>query len=214
MAITNTGSLISDENGNNRTGTAVSTNIIIKVGNIAVGAVTNMQVTEDRNIALIDEVGTDGHIDSVPQKSTDISGSCERTRFDGLRIAAAFSRSFIHVKSQRIPFDIQIIDTFFSSDPSTNLVTTIKNVWIRKIGYSYRADNFVIVDNMDWVAEDIYSTVSGNNGNAVRNIAGARNDVFDAISGSINPFEAQADRGDRRGALDAAGLLVAISENF
>ena len=188
----NTESLISDVNGKNRTGTAVSTNIIVEVDGNAVGAIQQLSVNENRKITMIDEVGTDGHVDSVPSSSTNITGSCQRTRFDGLRMGQAFSRGWVHVKSQRIPFDIVIKDIFLSSDPNTVLITVIKNVWISKISYSYRANDFVIVEDMDWEAEDIFSKI--NNNNAVTNIDGARNFVID----SLNPFERAADRGDRR----------------
>ena len=65
--------------GQNKTSTAISTNIIIAVlspgaagGYTPVGAVQNMHITESRSIKMIDEVGTDGHIDSVPNQSTNI----------------------------------------------------------------------------------------------------------------------------------------------
>ena len=72
----NTGSiLVNPQTGNDRTGTAISTNILIKVGPLAVGAVQQMTVSEDRRVAMVDELGTDGHIDSVPNQSTNISGT-------------------------------------------------------------------------------------------------------------------------------------------
>lgn len=206
MVAPNTQSIIEDQDGRNRTGTSVSTNIIIEVDGNPVGAIKSLNVDESRTITQIDEVGTDGHIDSVPSKSTNISGSCQRVRYDNLRIAAAFSRPYIHVAAQRIPFNIVIKDIFASSDPNTVLITTIKNVWISKISYTYSADDFVIIENMDWEAETIYSQI--NNNNAVTNVDGARNLPLQ----TVNPFELAADRGDRRGALDAAGLLVAINE--
>jgi len=73
MVAPNTGSFTTAEAARNRTGTAVSTNIIIEVDGNAVGAIQQLQVKEDRSIVTIDEVGTDGHIDSVPNKSTDIA---------------------------------------------------------------------------------------------------------------------------------------------
>src|ERR1700743_498486 len=98
----NTTTPLSDSRGNNRTATHLSTNIIIKVDGNTVGAVKSLEITESRGgIKQIDEVGTDGHIDSAPSSSTNITGSCTRTRFDRMRIAEAFSRSFIHVSAQR-----------------------------------------------------------------------------------------------------------------
>lgn len=205
MAAFNTGSILSHESGRNRTGTAVSTNIIIEVDGNAVGAIQKLGVKETRSIATIDEVGTDGHIDSVPQKSTDISINCTRTRFDNLRIASAFSRGYIHAHSQRIPFDVVIKDIFAGDDPASTLVTTIKNCWISDISYDYDAGNFVIAESMSLVAETIYTTLGASN-NAVPGAAGGRNLPIT----TPNAFELAADKGDRRGAIDGAGLLLAI----
>src|ERR1700683_3981139 len=109
MAFTfpSTGSII-EVNGHNTTQTAVSTNILITVGPNPVGAVQTLQVKEARSLKMINEVGTDGHIDSVPNQSTNITGTCERIRFNGMRIATAFGRDFLHAKSQRYPFNIVI----------------------------------------------------------------------------------------------------------
>jgi hypothetical protein len=207
MVTLNTLSSVAGPNGQNKTFTSVTTNIIIKVGNNPVGAIKSMSVKETRAIAMIDEVGTDGHIDSVPSKSTNISGSCSRTRFDNLRIAAAFSRGFIHAASQRLPFDIDIIDAFAGSDPSTFITTKIKNVWIANLSVDYRNDDFVIVESMEWEAETIYS-ILGANSNAIPAAAGGRNLQ---IPQPQNVFELSTDKGGRRGALDGFGLLQEIS---
>lgn len=209
----NTGSILTAESGRNQTRTAVSTNIIIEVDGQAVGGIQNISVNETRSIKMIDEVGTDGHIDSVPQKSTDIEGSCQRVRFDNLRIAAAFSRGFIHAASQRIAFDIQIKDVFAAAqaldgppDAARTLTTTLKNVWIKSLKVNYRADDFVITDDMDFAAEHIYSTLGSSDRSVALNPNGGRSiNVIDN-----DPFEGQADTGKRRGALDASGLLLAV----
>jgi len=201
-----TGSIIENPNGSNRTGTALSTNIVIRVGPNPVGAVQTLSINERRSITMIDEVGTDGHIDSAPSKSADISGNCRRIRFDRLRVSEAFSRGFLHAKSQRIPFDIDIYDKW-AGDGESMIITTIKNVWIESISYSYGADNFIIADEMGWQAEDIYSTIQGANAAT----GGARNLVLQTDTLGI---ERQADRGVRRGALDAPNLINAVFGNF
>lgn len=197
-----TQSIIENANGSNRTGTALSTHIVIRVGLNPVGAIQNIDIKEDRTVTPIDEVGTDGHIDSAPTKSTNISGTCRRIRYDRLRVAEAFSRGFIHAKSQRVPFDIDIFDKW-NGDNENMIVTTIKNVWITGIDYAYAADNFLITDNMSWMAEDISSTIQGNNAA----IGGARGLVLQTDSEGI---EQQTDRGLRRGALDAPGLINSV----
>jgi hypothetical protein len=194
-----TGSILTT-NGHDSTRTGLSTSIVIRAGRNTVGAIQTLQVNEERTITMVDEVGTDGHIDSAPTRSTNITGSCERIRFDQARVATAFGRDFIHVHAQRIPFDIDIYDSWFGDASTGNLITTtIVNVWIRSIGYAYRADNWIIIDNMQWEAETIFSKL-GNNANA--STPGPRGLLLD-----LNPIELAADRGDRRGSLDAPDLL-------
>ena len=141
------------------TKTSLSTMIIIKASDIVVGAVQNISVNENRSIKMIDEVGTDGHIDSTPDKSADVSGNCKVVRFNRKRATEAFGRGFLHAKSQRIPFDIEIIDVMDGIEVEKAIVTTIKNVWIEGVDYSYSVDSWVIFDNLKWKAEDIYSKV-------------------------------------------------------
>jgi hypothetical protein len=204
--------LLDPETGRNVTRTGVSTNIIIQVDGNPVGAIQNLNIKEDRSIQTIDEVGTDGHIDSVPNKSTDISGDCKRIRFDNLRVATAFSRGFVHAAAQRIPFDIVILDIFAADEgdadgfnAADNVITTvIKNVWIRSISVSYQAGDFVISEDMSWVGEHIYSYL-GQGQQAVPAPNARQIPVIDD-----DAFEKQADVGQRRGALDAAGLIKVV----
>ena len=194
--------------GTARTATHLSTNIYIAVNGLNVGAVQTLTVNEERAIKMIDEVGTDGHIDSAPNVSTKISGTCNRIRFDGQRIAEAFMRGFVHVHAQRIPFDITIFDNFQGSNDDSTIVTTIRNVWINKINYTYQVSDFVIAEEMGWQAEGIGSQTQG--GSAV---VGPVNNRGIPMSGddAINPFEQSADTGEYRGALDAPGLLDAFN---
>ena len=201
----NTGTQLFDADGNNRTATHLSTNIVVIVAGNPIGAIQTLEITEDRpSIKMIDEVGTDGHIDSAPNQSTNYTISCQRIRFDKLRVAEAFSRGFLHVKAQRIPFDIEIHDRFADADEGNAVITTIKNVWINKIGYTYSATDWTITDTMGMVAEDIFSVLNSNNV-AQAAASGRANPII------LNPFEQEADRGNQRGALDAAGLLDAFA---
>ena len=197
-----TGSIIEGPQGKNRTGVALSTMIVIKVNGEPVGAIKKLSVEEQRTIEMIDEVGTDGHIDSAPNKSAEVSGSCDRVRYDRLRIAEAFKRGFVHVKSQRIPFDIEIIDLYNGDENSGSaVVTVIKNVWIKQISYSYDSDNWIISESMQWVAESISSRL----GNSFVAVGGERN-----ITPDYDSYELAADMGIRRGSLDAPGLISGI----
>jgi hypothetical protein len=200
-----------NENGDGfaTTKTHLSTNINILVNGIAVGAVQDISIDEKRSIKPIVEIGTDGIIDSAPSSAAEVSGNCSRVRFDGQRISEAFMRGFIHLKSQRIPFDITIVDKFAASnndDSSSFITTTIHNVWINSLGTKYSAGDFIIIDSMGWQAESISSV--RNNGPVV----GPVNNIGISMTGEfeINSFEQEADTGLFRGSLDAPGLLKAF----
>jgi hypothetical protein len=208
----NTGSTLTFPGGQNKTSTAISTNIIITVrsangANIPVGAIQTMTINEKRNIKMVDEVGTDGHVDSVPNQSSNISGSCQRVRFDRLRIAEAFSRGFVHVHSQAYPFEIVIFDKQ-KSNVGSQISTVIKNVWINSIDYTYQVSDWVITDTMNWEAETIFSVLNGGS-----SLLGGGANV--ATGGEIGlPFsnigiERATDTGTngRRGSMDASGLI-------
>ncbi len=199
---TNTGSTLS--NGSlNKTSTGLSTNIIIKVGPTPVGAVQSLDVKENRPIKMVSEVGTDGHIDSVPNQSTDISGNCTRIRYDRMRMTEAFGRAYLHVKSQRYPFDIIIIDRWNGDDESA-LITTIKNVWFENVSYTYGVSDYILQETASWKAEDIYTTLA--NGPAA---TGGENSIPLAIQAPTSDIERDTDVGGRRGSLDAPGILRA-----
>lgn len=197
----NTGSTLTFDTGKNKTSTSLSTNILIMVGNTPVGAVQSLAVSEKRGVKMIDEVGTDGHIDSTPNVSANFSGTCQRIRFDRMRIAEAFSRGFIHVQSQAYPFDIIIIDRQKGSDVGSQISTIIKNVWITGIDYTYSASDWIITESMGWEAETVSSTL--NNGPVAR--GGERQIPISTIA-----IEQATDSGanGRRGSLDASGLIT------
>jgi hypothetical protein len=213
----NTGSTLSLDSGVNKTSTAISTNIIIMVNQRAVGAVQTLSVSEKRSIKMIDEVGTDGHVDSVPHQSTNITGSCQRVRFDRLRIAEAFSRGFIHAASQIYPFDIVILDKQ-KKDTANQISTVIKNVWINGIDYAYQVSDWVITDTMNWEAETIFSFLNGSNSSSValggeigvQHMGAGPNGILNINSGdNVVNIEQMVDTGayGRGGSLDAAGLI-------
>ncbi len=197
----NTQSTLTLPNGKNKTSTALSTNILIMVGNTPVGAIQDLSIDENREVKQVYEVGTDGTVDSAPSKPVTYTVSATRTRFDKMRAAQAFGRSFIHVGSQRYPFDIHVIDQ--QSEDSSNWVTTVlKNCWITKIGYKYNSTDWIVSENMSFSVEFIYSFLG--NGSPVGDLITPRN-----IPTFVDPggYEKQADVGGRRGALDAPGLI-------
>lgn len=218
----NTQSTLTLANGVNKTSTAISTNIIILVNDTPVGAVQSLAVNEKRPIKMIDEVGTDGHVDSVPNQSTSITGTCQRIRFDRLRVAEAFGRGFIHAASQVYPFDIVVLDKQ-KRDQGSQISTVIKNVWISGISYTYQTSDWVITDTMEWEAENIFSVLNGGSSpipggvpvavggeRGIKHMGAGPNGIVSINSGDgIVNIEQLVDTGSggRRGSLDAAGLI-------
>jgi hypothetical protein len=205
----NTGSItqISDAQrpgGHDATFVQLSTNIVIRVNAIAIGAIQEIQYTESRNITMVDEVGTDGHIDSAPTKSTDVTGSCQRLRFSRARLTEAFGRGYLHLHSQRIPFDIDIYD-IANGDGSNAIVTTLKNVWFNNLAMTMQASNWLITETAQFMAEEIYSNLNG--GNA------ATGGLLGSNIMQINSIERQADMGKRLGSMDAPGLITDFFSN-
>lgn len=204
------------QGGYNTTSTAISTNILLTVrspgagGYTPIGAVQSMAISEKRAIKMVDEVGTDGHIDSVPNQSTNITGTCQRVRFQKLRVAEAFDRAFLHVSAQVYPFDIVIFDKQ-KQDPAAQVTTVIKNVWISGIDYTYQVSDWIITDSMTWEAEYIYSILGGSGAitGASAAVGGQDSLLKPYTGGGANWIERQADSGasGRRGSLDADGLI-------
>jgi hypothetical protein len=209
-----TGTPLVGKTGQNKTGTSLSTNILIKVGNVKVGVLQKLSISEQTSIKMIHEVGTDGPVDSCREKAVEISGSADRIRMNRIRLAEAFGMPFQHLHSQVYPFDLTIIDR--QSAASSNwIVTVVKNVWFDSIKYDYGADNYIITDSSSWKAEAIYTTLGGN-GNKSAVTGGSiglkpfyESGLVDDTTGGMT-IERAADVGmnNRRGALDMSGIIM------
>lgn len=162
---------------------ALSTQILIKVQGVNgawfdVGAIQNFQVSENRNINPIQEVGTDGIIQLHPSGAQPIQISVTRAVFDYQRVTVAFQRGFHHVMSQRFPFDIVVVDynpyvfasearhfpnasrslSFEGADTARTVRTRFVNCWFSTNQYTYAADNYMITENATIMAEAVYDT--------------------------------------------------------
>ena len=198
-----TGSQLYNDDGSNRTGTSLSTMIVVLVNNNPVGAIQTLSISERRSVKMIPEIGLDGFVDSAPNQATEISGNCTRVRLDRMRATEAFSRGFIHLASQRIPFDIQIIDRFVGASMDEAIVTMVRNVWLTDVSTDYSASDYVIADKISWKAEQIFSYIQGNGSAAAT--GGTR-----GMPLQIDSVERSTDIGGRRGSLDAPGLISAV----
>lgn len=191
--------------------TGLSTQILIKVDSETVGAIQNLTITENRALERIREVGLDGVLEIVPRQPTEYEATIQRIVFDRLRLAEALKRGFMHIKSQLLPFDIQIIDRT-NGDEEGAVVHTLVNCWFNRYSPRYQADTFIIQEDGTIWFEDIRTTLGTSQSSAI--IGGARGiqpqtDIFgretatDAGAGGLLPGSGY------RGTMDVSNITNA-----
>jgi hypothetical protein len=192
--------------------TGLSTQILIKVEDETVGAIQSITITQSRNLERIKEVGLDGVLEIVPRAPTEYEAAIQRIVFDRLRLPQAFARGYVNIKSQLLPFDIQIIDRS-NGDGEGAIVHTLENCWFARYAPRYQSDNFIIQEDATIWIEDIRSNVGTTQRSAVIG-GGAR-----GISYQVDTFgrEQATDAGaggslpgsGYRGTMDVANLMSA-----
>lgn len=184
--------------------TELSTQILITVNNEPVGAIQSFQETQNRPSRRITEVGTDGTIEITPQSAATVTLNVNRVAFDGLSIAEAFSRGFVNIKSQRIAFDIVVINHHTGTGDDA-VITTYHNCWFTNMGKTYSATDYVVIQTATIEVEDVRTTRA--NGPVVESqgAGGSRQNP----NAQIDAVEGAADSGEYRGTLDFPGLISA-----
>jgi len=172
---------------NSSISTGLSTQILIKVESETVGAIQSIDINHTRGLERVKEVGTDGVIEIVPNKATEYSISVTRIVFDRLRLPEAFARGFMNIKSQLLPFDIQVIDRT-NGDGDAAIVHTLSRCWFNDYKPSYKADSFILQETASLWCEDISTTLGTSQNSAVQ--GGAR-----GVNYQINDRERQTDTG-------------------
>lgn len=188
------------------TKSSLSTQIIIMVENEPVGAIQSFQEQQSRNIKQVTEVGTDGIVELVPSGPTTVSLTIGRMYFDGLSLPEAFSRGFRNLQSQRIPFDIVVIDQFTGTGNDA-VITTYHNCWFKSLSIQYQSSDYTITQNASVDCEYV-STIRGGEAIALSQGTGGGRQIPGA---QIDSVEIAADSGanGRRGSLDFPGLISA-----
>lgn len=188
------------------TKTSLSTQIIIMVNNEPVGAIQSFNETQSRQNKKIQEVGTDGFIEVVPNTAAGVTLTINRIYFDGLSLPEAFSRGFSNLQAQRISFDIVVIDQFTGTGNDA-IIKTYHDCWFSNLTIAYSASDYTIAQTAN-VDVTYVSTMRGGEAIALsQGIGGGRQ-----IAGvQIDSVESAADSGagGRRGALDFQGLINA-----
>jgi len=200
----NTGTIFDNPDNGSKTRAALSTQIVVYVEGEPVGAIQSLDETQNRPVKSIQEVGTDGIIEIIPNGAATIQLTVKRVVFDGLSLPEAFSRGYRNIHAQRIPFDIVVIDKF-TGDGDNAVVTTYHNCFFKSLSKSYSSDNYMITESAGVDAEFMSTTRAGGPVADSQGVNGGRE-----IPGrQVDSVEQSADTGTRRGPLDFAGLISA-----
>lgn len=164
---------------NKRIQAGLSTQIVVQVSDdmstgaptYVIGAIQQLQVTEQKDVVEIYELGTDAIIQLVPRTATTYSLDIDRIVFDFQRLPQALQREYRHIHAQRRPFDIVITDynPYLSgtnkvdadSGVSTGVVSTTPpsvktifgNCWFTRLNFSYRANEYLITESCNLKCE-------------------------------------------------------------
>lgn len=194
MAYPTTGSTL-----NSKISTGLSTQIVVKVNAVTIGAIQTLTIDQTRPTRVVGEVGLDGILEIVPNAPTTYKADINRIVFDRLRLTEAFARGFINIKSQTVPFDIVIIDRTSGEDDSA-IIHQLVNCWFTSYKPEFKASDYILSEQAGIVFEDIRTTLGNSAESAVT--GGAR-----GISFQRNAREQQTDAGSYRGSLDVSDLI-------
>ena len=187
-----TGSLL-----NQKIHSSLSTQIVVKVGTATVGAIQRLNIRQNKDLHIHEEIGNDGIVEIHPKGATKIELTVSRVVFDGLRLPEAFARGFVNIQAQRIPFDINIIDTSDTDEARDYIVHTCNSCWFRSYSPTFTADTFIITEEATLACEYITTMRAGQSA------------VFGGLRGityEYDTIERHTDYRGQRGRLDAAGL--------
>ena len=204
---------MSGSHQDNAINSTLSTQIIIEVDNTPIGALQRLAVSQNRPLQRIQEVGTDGVVEIVPIGATTFELTVDRIVFDQLRLPESFKRGFRFINSQRLPFDILVID--FSAteadakiDSIGNVAMTYRNCWFTRYDTPYAADNYIITETATiWCETAFISYPESAGNNAIPNSGGIRGIEPQTDGASI---ESAVNWGNRRGSMDASGLVKSV----
>jgi hypothetical protein len=201
---------------NSNIAAGLSTQVLIECDNQRVGAIQRFTPNQRREIRGIGEVGTDGFVEKVPSRPTQVTISVERLVFDLIRLPQAFARAFHNIHAQRVPFNINVYDVSavpvsaqgadggISTDPDSPatgiLMQQYVDCWFSSLSTTYAANDYLISESAD-----IEVTF-------IRTISDPGSTTFRSVNpfGSSDNYERVADR-QRVGSLDAVGLSQVVN---
>jgi len=142
--------------------TGLSTLITVKIKGVTVGAIQELRIEQNREFTILEEIGTDGIVEIHPKGAAKIGFTVQRIVFDQLRLPESFSRGFLNIQAQRIPFDIDIIDNVFDNS-IFSIVHSLKGCWFRGYTIPFNANNYIITETANLVCEKIISSQNNKN---------------------------------------------------
>jgi len=178
--------------------TGLSPLILVKVNGEAVGAIQSLNPTESRTLARVQELGTDGFIELVPNSPTTVTLQVTRIVFDNLRLPPAFRRGFAHIQAQRLPFDIDVFDrSHGTASPNVSMqVTSYRNCYFSNYSATYQANNYQISETATIEAQYVEDLLP---------VTTAYNER--GLAPDMHPIENLANLGIRIGSLDFPDLI-------
>lgn len=183
---------------NSKLSSSLSTSIIVKVENTTVGAIQTLTIKQSREMCIWEECGNEGIIEIHPKNATKISIDVTRIVFDDLRLTESLARGFINIQSQRIPFDIHIMDTGAAINDDNILSHILHGCWFRGYITPLTSNNFLITETADIACEYITSMRNAQNA--------SYGGISRKISYSYDTIERATDLNGRRGSFNSSGI--------
>jgi hypothetical protein len=199
------------------TRTGLSTQIIIKIDGVAVGAMQTLTAAQRRQNKRVHEIGTDGVIEITPEQAASVTLDVNRIVFNKKSLPEAMGRAFANIHAQRVPFDIYVYDfsgvnqaatdsSFDVADNMAGVKTTVyEQCWFNSLSVTYSAENYIISQTANLDVTSVKTYLDGNPLTSASLIS----DYSDLDGGGNNvaaAVERVADIG-RRGSMDARGLI-------
>lgn len=167
-----------------RVSVGFSTHILIAVDvgagiQLAIGALQSMVISEGRQIKRVGETGTMGFVDIHPDSNSSIDIDATRIVFDAATITQSFGRGYKHIGSQRLPFNVYVIDRTHSTKLGVGDINTgtllggfvrppitqiYHNCWFTSKTSTYLASTYQIVEQAHLACqyvEDVFGTRHG-----------------------------------------------------
>lgn len=186
-----------------RINASLSTQIVVKVDGVTtVGAIQQLQINQTREMLTWEEIGTHGVIEIHPKNAAKIELTVQRLVFDKMRITEAFARGFVNINAQRIPFNIEIMDTSNGNGYNEIITHYYHNCWFKSFNTVYNSNSYLITDTSNITCEYVTTYIDG---------LSSVNGGLRGITYIGDSIERNTDTYGERGSFNSAGFSSGIS---